>query len=184
MTDAQSAEQAPPQRPNGGRPGHTGLPLTFLSFLLVGGIAFVVTEAVLFLGYDSPLVWFLPEKDTEFGIGPVSHPNIRLFIASVLAVEVAIAFKFVAYERWTFRDRQRRAPLPVRFIQLNVASLLGAGVTVATVNVLSPLLGLSPYVATAAGVLAAFMLNWVASSHLIWPEHRLKAGRAASEQTS
>jgi len=148
-----------------------GIPRTFLSFLIVGGMAFIVTEVMLFLAYDSPLLWFLPEKDTEFGIAGVEHPDIRLLIASALAVEIAIVFKFLAYENWTFRDRQRPASLLVRFLQLNAASLLGAAVTVAVVNVLTTMLGLSPYVSTPAGVLVAFMLNWVASSSVIWPEH-------------
>lgn len=148
-----------------------GLPRTFASFLVVGGMAFIVTEVMLYLAYDSPLLWFLPEKDTEFGVGGIEHPDIRLLIASALAVEIAIAFKFLAYENWTFRDRQRPASLPVRFLQLNAASMLGAAVTVAVVNVLTPVLGLSPYISTPAGVLVAFMLNWVASSHVIWPEH-------------
>jgi putative flippase GtrA len=181
LTEAQNVEQA--TRPNGNGSRFAGLHLTFLSFLVVGGMAFVVTEVFLFLGYDTSLLSFFPEKDTKFGIGPISHPDIRLFIASVLAVEIAIVFKFVAYERWTFRDRQRRAAVPVRFFQLNVASLLGAAVTVAIVNVLTPLVGLSPYIATPLGVLAAFMLNWIASSHVIWPEHGPKGGPAASEQT-
>jgi putative flippase GtrA len=92
-------------------------------------------------------------------------------IASVLSVEAAIAYKFFAYERWTFRDRPRRGPLAWRFVQLNTASGLGAVVTIGTVNVLTPVLGLSPYVSTVAGVLAAFMLNWVFSSHFIWRKH-------------
>jgi putative flippase GtrA len=154
------------------RPRFLGLPTTFLSFLAVGGMAFIVTEVVLFLCYDTGLLWFLPEKDTEFGIGSgIEHPDIRLLIASAVAVEAAIVFKFLAYEYWTFRERQRPASLPVRFLQLNAAALLGAAVTVSVVNVLTPVLGISPYITTPAGVLAAFMLNWVASSHLIWPEH-------------
>jgi putative flippase GtrA len=157
--------------PGGDGSRFLGVPRTFLSFLVVGGMAFMVTELMLFLAYDSPLLWFLPEKDTEFGIAGVEHPDIRLLIASALAVEIAIAFKFLAYENWTFRDRRRPASILVRFVQLNAASLLGAAVTVAVVNVLTTVLGLSPYVSTPAGVVAAFMLNWVASSSVIWPEH-------------
>jgi putative flippase GtrA len=160
-----------------------GIPWTFASFLIVGGMAFIVTEIMLFLIYDTPVLWFLPEKDTEFGISGLDHPDIRLLIASVLAVEIAIVFKFLAYEHWTFRERQKPASLPVRFIQLNVASLLGAVVTVAVVNVLTPVIGISPYISTPIGVLTAFMLNWVASSHVIWPEHESEkqTRREASE---
>jgi len=144
-------------------------------------MAFIVMEVMLFLAYDAPLLWFLPEKDTEFGVRPIEHPDIRLLIASALAVEIAIAFKFLAYENWTFRHRKRPASLPVRFLQLNASSLLGAAVTVAVVNVLTPVLGLSPYVSTPAGVLAAFMLNWVASSHVIWPEHEPESSAPQAE---
>ena len=153
-------------------------------------MAFVVTEVALYLIYGHPpasflpdlsgLFWFLPDKDTHFGIEPFEHPDIRLLIASALAVETAIAFKFLAYERWTFRDRPRHARLPVRFLQLNVASMLGTGVTLAVVNVLTPLLDISPYITTPIGVLAAFMLNWVASSHLIWREHKPEAAQSPS----
>lgn len=170
LTETQNLQDSPGP-PGGDDSRFLGIPRTFLSFLIVGGLAFIVTEVMLFLAYDSPLLWFLPEKDTEFGLGGIEHPDIRLLIASALAVEIAIAFKFLAYENWTFRDRQRPASLPVRFIQLNAASLVGAAVTVAVVNVLTPALGLSPYISTPAGVLTAFMLNWVASSHLIWPKH-------------
>ena len=170
--ETQPVEQVAVGSQDPGERSFLGLSPTFLSFLVVGGMAFIVTEVMLFLAYDTPVLWFLPEKDTEFGIAGLEHPDIRLFIASVLAVEIAIAFKFLAYERWTFRDRQRDAPIPLRFAQLNVASLLGTGVTLGVVNIFTPLLGISPYISTPIGVLAAFMLNWVASSHLIWREHK------------
>jgi putative flippase GtrA len=175
LTGTEDAQEASPIKQERAQGTFLGLSSTFLSFLAVGGMAFVVTEAMLFLAYDAPLFWFLPEKDTQFGIGPIEHPDVRLLIASVVAVETAIAFKFFAYEHWTFRDRPRHASMPVRFVQLNVASLLGTAVTLAVVNVLTPALGISPYISTPIGVLVAFMLNWVASSHLIWREHKPEA---------
>jgi putative flippase GtrA len=150
----------------------SGVPLTFLRFLVVGAIAFFVTEAALFVAYDTPLLWFLPGHDTEWGLLGLEHPDIRLLLATMIAVETAIIFKYFAYETWAFRDRARPAGPIGRFLQLNVASALGAGVTVLTVNILTPLLGVLPYIATVAGVLAAFMVNWLASAHIIWPEHK------------
>jgi putative flippase GtrA len=174
LTGTEDAQEASPNKQESTERTFFGLSLTFLSFLAVGGMAFVVTEAMLFVAYDSGLFWFLPDKDTEFGVGPI-EPKVRLLISSVIAVETAIAFKFLAYERWTFRDRPRHASMPVRFVQLNVAAALGTAVTLAIVNVLTPALGISPYITTPIGVLAAFMLNWVASSHLIWREHKPEA---------
>jgi putative flippase GtrA len=148
-----------------------GIPFTFFSFLVVGASAFVVNLVALYLAYDANLLWFLPDKDVEWNIAGVK-PEARLFIASVIAVEVAIAWKFVLYEHWTFSDRPRRGNILWRFFQLNVASFVATVVTIATINILTPLLGIVPYISTAIGVLFAFMINWVFSNHLIWREHK------------
>jgi len=147
-----------------------GVPFAFASFLIVGATAFVVNLFALFLAYDAGLLWFLPGKDTEWHIAGLK-PEARLFIASVIAVEVAIAWKFALYEHWTFSDRPRRGNIAWRFLQLNAASLLGTIVTLATVNILTPLLGIVPYITTAIGVVFAFMINWLFSNHFIWREH-------------
>jgi putative flippase GtrA len=147
-----------------------GLPFAFASFLVVGATAFVVNEVALFLVYDTGLLWFLPDKDVEWNIAGVK-PEARLFIASVIAVEIAIAWKFLLYENWTFADRPRRGNIVWRFLQLNLASALATVITIATINLLTPLLGISPYVSTPIGVLLAFMVNWVFSNHFIWRAH-------------
>ncbi len=178
LADATQAESGPPSPSGRADQRVLGIPFTFFSFLVVGLLAFVVNEVALFLVYDTPLFWFLPDKEVEAGIAGVEHPDIRLFVASVLSVEAAIAFKFFAYEHWTFADRPRRGNIFWRFIQLNGASILGTIVTVATVNLLTPLLGISPYISTPIGVLAAFMLNWFFSNHLIWRAHKQAPGAA------
>jgi len=151
-----------------------GIPFTFFSFLVVGASAFVVNEVALFLCYDAGILWFLPGKDVDWNIAGVK-PEARLFIASIIAVEVAIAWKFVLYEHWTFSDRPRRGNTLWRFLQLNVASFLATVVTIATINILTPLLGISPYLSTSIGVLFAFMINWLFSNHFIWREHKTAA---------
>src|SRR3990172_12091000 len=70
------------------------LPTTFIKFLVVGGFGFIINQTMLFLLYDSPLFWFLPGKDTHVDFGLFTHPDIRLLISSILAVEVAIVFQF------------------------------------------------------------------------------------------
>jgi putative flippase GtrA len=163
------------QQPSTGSPAEVdrrvlGIPFTFFSFLVVGASAFVVNLFALFLVYDAGILWFLPGKDAEWNIAGLK-PEARLFIASIIAVEIAIAWKFALYEHWTFSDRPRRGNILWRFLQLNVASALATLVTLATVNVLTPLLGIIPYITTAIGVIFAFMLNWLFSNHFIWREH-------------
>lgn len=145
----------------------------FLKFLLVGGIAFVINQAALLLLYD--VLPVLPARDSDFDFGLFTHPDIRLLLASALAVEVAIVFKFYALEHWTFRARPRRGWGPVRFLQFNVTSILGPIIIVSTVNVLTPVFGISPYISLSIGTLAGFLANWAFSAYLIWPLARSKA---------
>ena len=148
------------------------VPQEFLKFLLVGGIAFVINQAALLLLYD--VLPVLPARDRDFDFGLFTHPDIRLLLASALAVEVAIVFKFYALEHWTFRDRPRRGWGPFRFLQFNVTSIVGPIIIVSTVNVLTPVFGISPYISLSVGTLAGFLANWAFSAYLIWPLARSK----------
>ena len=145
----------------------------FLKFLLVGGIAYVVTQVALLLLYD--VLPILPARDRDFDFGLFTHPDIRLLLASVLAVEAAIVFKFYALEHWTFRDRPRRGWGPVRFLRFNVTSIVGPIIVVGTVNVLTLVFDVSPYISLSIGVLGGFLANWGFSAYFIWPRARSEA---------
>jgi len=148
----------------------------FLKFLLVGGIAYIISQAALLLFYDVlPVLPVLPARDSDFDFGLFTHPDIRLLLASALAVEVAIVFKFYALENWTFRDRPRRGWGPIRFLRFNATSIAGTILTVATVNVLTPVFGISPYISLSIGVLVGFLANWGFSAYFIWPLARDEA---------
>ena len=148
----------------------------FLRFLLVGGIVFVINQAALLLLYD--VLPVLPARDSDFDFGLFTHPDIRLLLASALAVEVAIIVKFFALENWTFRDRPRRGWVPFRFLRFNATSIVGPIIVVATVNVLTPVFGISPYISLSIGVLAGFLANWAFSAYLIWPLARSETSAA------
>ena len=153
------------------------LPTTLAKFLVVGGIAFLINEAALFLFYDSPVFWFLPSKESSIDLG-IWDPEVRLLIASVLAVEVAIVFQFNSHERWTFRHRRRKGWIVARFAKFNLSSIVSPMVSVATVNLLTPVIRdevglgpIAPYVSNAIGVGFGFSWNWVLNSTVIWPHH-------------
>ena len=148
----------------------------FLKFILVGGVTFVINLAAFELLYD--VLPVLPARDADFDFVLFTHPDIRLLLASVLAVQIAIVFKFFALENWTFRDRPRRGWGPVRFLRLNATSIAGQIITVATVNVLTPVFGISPYISLSIGVMLGFLANWLFSAHLIWPSARSEASAA------
>lgn len=145
----------------------------FLKFLFVGGVIFVINQAALLLFYD--ILPVLPVRDRNFDFVLFTHPDIRLLLASALAVEVSIVFKFYALERWTFRDRPRHGWGPVRFLRFNASCIVGSVIIVATVNVLTPVFGISPYLSNTAGTLLGFSANWLFSTYLIWPLARSDA---------
>lgn len=147
-----------------------GLPPEFLKFLLVGAVAFAVNQLALYAFYDSPLASALPSKDTGIDFGIFDHPDARLLIASALAVEVAIVFKFVWSEGWIFRHRRAEGAVGSRFVHFNVSCAASAVLTIGVTNVLTPAFGISPYLSTAVGVLCGFMLNWIWAARLVWPE--------------
>ena len=141
---------------------------TFAKFLIVGGIGYLVNQFTLLLVYDSPLLGFLPAKHTHFDLVLFTHPDIRLLIASVCAVEAAVVSNFYWHEGWTFRHRQRGAPALARFLRFNLTSIGSPLVAVATVNVLTPVFGISPYIANTIGIALGTSWNWAWNNHVIW----------------
>lgn len=145
------------------------LPTTLVKFLIVGGIAFGINQLWLYLLYDSPIFWFLPDQDTRLDLGLFTHPDIRLLIASVFAVEAAILFQFNAHERWTFRKRAQAGWIGYRFVKFNLSAIVSPIISVVTTNVLTVEFDLSPYIANTIGVLIGFTWNWTLNTLIIWP---------------
>jgi hypothetical protein len=55
-------------------------------FLVVGAIGYLVNQFCLFLFYDTPMLWFLPDKDVQADIGMLTIGDSRLLIASIAAI--------------------------------------------------------------------------------------------------
>ena len=145
---------------------------TLFKFLIVGGIAYLINQSALFLLYDTSLFWFLPAKDTAADLLLFTHPDLRLLLSSILAVELAIIFQFNSHERWTFRDRARQGWGLFRFLKFNLTSAGSPIIIVVTVNTLTPVFGISPYISNTIGILAGVTWNWTFNTLVIWPRQR------------
>jgi putative flippase GtrA len=160
------------------------LPTTLVKFLIVGGVGFLINTAFLWLFYDSPAFDFiLPDRHTATDLGIVTHNDIRLLIASIAAVEIAIICQFNLHERWTFRWRPQDGWIGQRFAKFQLSSIISPIIVVATVNLLTPELrsaagdndifrSLAPYIANGIGVLLGFIWNWTLNAFVIWPHQR------------
>lgn len=151
------------------------LPTTLIKFVIVGGIGFVIYQSFFAIIYDTPALWFLPDKNANGSLVLFTHPDIRLFIASVVAVEIAIFFQFNAHERWTFRNRDREGNLLFRFVKFNASSFVSPLIIVVTVNVMASLTSITPYFWNLVGVVIGFAWNWLINSLVIWPHLRRTA---------
>lgn len=162
------------------------VPTTMVKFVIVGGIGFLINEAMLFLLYDAGIAWFLPAKHTHLDLGLFSVGDERLLLASIIAVQVAIVCQFNLHERWTFRKRNRDGNIFFRFLKFNVGSIVSPIVTVLCVNVLTPeirdaagadtIVGkAAPYIANGFGVVLGFTWNYLFTSKVIWRRHRAAA---------
>lgn len=165
------------------------LPTTLLKFVIVGGFGFLINQFCLFLAYDTPLLGFLPDKDTHTDLLLLTHKDIRLLLASIMAVEVAIVCQFNFHERWTFRKRNRGGIFLTRFLKFNAASAVAVLVSITTVNLLTPvirdaagddsLIGtVAPYLSVAVGTVLGFAWNFTLNHFVIWPRQREAAENA------
>ena len=141
---------------------------TFAKWAIVGGIGFLVNQFALFMVYDSPLFAFLPARGADLKLIFFTHPDVRLLIASVVAIESAILSNFYWHERWTFRQRDLRGPRPIRFLKFHCVSFGSPLIVFSTVNTLPPAFGVSPYIANTLGVAVGALWNWVWDNHVIW----------------
>lgn len=148
------------------------IPTTLAKFLMVGGVGYLINQAVLFLVYEQNVLWFLAAKETSVSLGLFTLPDIRLLVASIVAVEAAIVAQFNMHERWTFRHRPRSGAGLLRFVRFNLSSSVSPIISVATINVLTPVLGISPFISNTIGVLLGFTWNWTLNALVIWPHLR------------
>ena len=131
-------------------------------FLLVGGVSYLVNQAALVLLYDFAFAALPRQAETPFG-----RVDAGLFLASVLAVEISILVRFLLNDRWTFRSRGQN-PFWQRLWQSNLSSLASPVISIAAVNVLTPVLSVNYLVSNSVGILLGLSWNWLWSTKVIW----------------
>ena len=133
---------------------------TLLRFLVVGAVSFVVNQTILYGLYESV---FAPFRDRDtLGLSEA------LLLASIIAVEVSIIFRFVLNDRWTFKGTCGSKPLHRRLLESNVSSLGSPAISLACVNLLTPLLGISFLITNSLGIALGLCWNWLWSRHVVW----------------
>jgi putative flippase GtrA len=137
-------------------------------FLLVGGLSYVVNQALLVVLYDGALASM--SRGGAF--------DAPLLLASAVALEVSILVRFALNDVWTFRDRRGKSFI-VRFYQSNFTSFGSPLICLAVVNVLTPVFGVNYLLSNSLGILLGLAWNWFSSVLFVWKadQHTLSQQR-------
>lgn len=102
-----------------------------------------------------------------------------IWIASVLATEVAILWNFALNDRWTFRAERHHRPLLQRLLRFNGVALGGMGITVLLLTFLTTVWSLPLLVANLLAISVATMWNYLVNSWWTWRAPRSSASGGA-----
>lgn len=142
-----------------GRTGYGLLRSTLARFLVVGGASFVVNQALLAFLYEGAF--------SSLRGSSVLGLDAALLLASLLAVEVSILVRFALNDCWTFRGHSAK-PFRRRLIESNLSSLGSPVISLACVNLLTPLFGVSYLITNSLGIALGLGWNWLWSRHVVW----------------
>jgi putative flippase GtrA len=140
--------------------GRTIFSSTLSRFLVAGGISFACNQVLLFVLYEGVFGDWRP-------VGWFHHLDAGLLLSSAIAVELSILVRFLINDAWTFRAFRSKS-YRRRLAESNVSSLASPAISLACINVLTPLLGVSYLIANALGVFIGLVWNWVWSTGYVW----------------
>ncbi len=151
---------------------------TFIKFLSVGTVSYLINAIALGLLYrgeiyslkvlSSPILNFVPVVSTKH----IFFIQIdRLFIASIISIELSIIFNFFLHDNWTFKNRAHTGSSLIRFLKFNVTSIGSPIIQLATILISAKILGLHEQIGLAIGVVIGLFVNYFVNLLWVWKEH-------------
>ena len=95
----------------------------------------------------------------------------RLFIASIISIELSIFFNFFFHENWTFKTRTKDGLLILRFLKFNLTSFGSPVIQLASILVAFRVFALHEQIGLAFGVVIGLFVNYLANTLWIWKAH-------------
>jgi putative flippase GtrA len=141
--------------------GRKLLEIDFVRFSMVGAVGFIVNLSVLFVLYD---VLKLP-----------------IWVAQLLAVEVALISNFTLHHFWTFRHRSGGKRKRLLLAQFHLSSWSGAIINSSIVVVAVDVFNLHYFFGLVFGSATALFWNFFWTKFYIW--HHAAHGEKKSETT-
>ena len=95
----------------------------------------------------------------------------RLFVASVISIELSIIFNFLFHDNWTFKTRAKNGLLITRFLKFNLTSAGSPLIQLVSILVFFRVFSLHEQIGLAFGVAIGLFVNYLANTLWIWKAH-------------
>src|SRR3990167_4076406 len=95
----------------------------------------------------------------------------RLFVASVISIELSIIFNFLFHDNWTFKTRAKNGLLITRFLKFNLTSAGSPLIQLVSILVFFRVFSLHEQIGLAIGVAIGLFVNYLANTLWIWKAH-------------
>ncbi|OGE06161.1 hypothetical protein A2W70_05445 [Candidatus Curtissbacteria bacterium RIFCSPLOWO2_02_41_11] len=149
---------------------------TFAKFLTVGFSSYLLNAITLgllnrgqiyaLIIFPKPLLSLIP---TFEGAPKLLFLTIdRLFIASIISIELSIIFNFVFHENWTFKSRSHSGSIIVRFLKFNLTSIASPIIQLTSILIFARILNLHEQAGLAVGVIIGLFFNYFVNVIWIW----------------
>lgn len=151
---------------------------TFLKFLAVGTISYLINSVALGLLYRGEIynLKILSLPILNF-VSNTSSAHIffihldRLFIASIISIELSIIFNFFLHDNWTFKNRSHNGSPLTRFFKFNATSIGSPIIQLITILVFAKIFSLHEQIGLAVGVVFGLFVNYFVNLLWVWKEH-------------
>jgi len=151
----------------------------FVKFLMVGTGGYLTNAIALGLlnrgqvyslkVLSQPILSFIPQHQEA---GRFLFLTLdRLFVASVISIELSIIFNFLFHDNWTFKTRAKDGSFIIRFLKFNVTSLGSPLIQLVSILVFFRVFLLHEQMGLAIGVAIGLFVNYLANTLWIWKAH-------------
>ena len=150
-----------------------------IKFFMVGTGGYLVNAIVLGLlnrgqvynlkVLPQPILFFVPLQGQAVKLLFLTLD--RLFMASVISIELSIIFNFLFHDNWTFKTRRKDGPLIVRFLKFNLTSFGSPLIQLVSILVAFRVFSLHEQIGLAIGVAIGLFVNYLANTLWVWKAH-------------
>lgn len=153
---------------------------TFIKYLMVGSISYLANAISLGLlnrgdiyaqkVLSKPLLSFYPAYESAPKVGFLTLD--RLFVASIISIELSIIINFIFHENWTFNHRSHEGSQIFRFFKFNLTSIASPIIQLASILIFARLFNLHEQIGLAVGVIIGLFFNYTINLLWIWKPHQ------------